>query len=157
MTNQRLINASSEQVTFHYKDHREKTHKTMTLPQTQFIERILWHVPEPGQHTVRHYGLYAHKGRAKRKRCRIILNQTPEQDQIDPIDWQRFMADTGKPDAGTCTQCGQALVRCVSIAPLKKRNKNSINRGRSTNFVQPDVRPDAAPSYLTGTGPPTTH
>ena len=157
ITQQRLVNASPEQVIFAYKDHRDKQHKTMTLPQTQFIERILWHVPETGQHIVRHYGLYSHQGRGKRNRCRTFLNQAPEQDKIDPVDWQRFMVEQGKPAAGTCTQCGQALVRCVSIAPLKQRLKNSINKCQWRDLVQPALQPDTAQGPNLNKGPPNLH
>jgi len=37
------------------------------------------HAPEPGLHTIRHYGLYANQNRTKRKRCRELLAQPQEE------------------------------------------------------------------------------
>ena len=154
--NPQILNASEQQVTFRYKDHHDQKHKALPLSRKDFIERVLWHVPEPGQHIVRQYGLYAHKGRDKRNRCRLFLNQAPEADVIDPLDWQRFMVDVGQAGKGRCTQCGKALVRCGLISPVKQKNKNSIKSGPSRGLVQQAVRLDAAPSHLQGTGPPIT-
>jgi hypothetical protein len=46
-------------VRFQYTDHRDQRTKWMSLPVTQFIDRILWHAPPKGQHLTRHAGLYS--------------------------------------------------------------------------------------------------
>lgn len=46
-------------VRFSYTDHRDGRVKTLCLSALEFIERILWHAPPRGQHTVRRAGLYA--------------------------------------------------------------------------------------------------
>ena len=53
----RLRTANAERVVFAYRDHHDGRHKTLALTTPEFIARLLWHVPEPGQHTVRHAGL----------------------------------------------------------------------------------------------------
>lgn len=155
--NPQLLNACDQHVTFRYKDHHDHKHKTLPMSQKDFIERVLWHVPEPGQHTVRHYGLYAHKGRDKRNRCRRFLNQAPEADTIDALDWQRFMTNVGQANKGSCTQCGKALIRCGLISPVKRQSKNSINSGPLRGHVQQGVQRNFAPGIEQGTGPPTRH
>lgn len=155
ISNHRILSASADQTSIGYKDHRDQQLKTLTLKTSHFIERVLWHVPEKGQHLVRHYGLYAHHGREKRNACRAFLDQKPEQDQIDPLDWQRFMADLGQPAKTNCSTCGKALIRCESFDRIRKRIKNSINKSRLGGYVQQDVRPDTAPGHKIATGPPS--
>jgi len=152
ITNRRIFSVDGEQVTFGYTDHRESQRKSMTLTTEHFIQRVLWHVPEPGPHTVRHYGLYAHQGRAKRARCRTQLGQAPEHTDIAPLDWARFMAQIGQGKIGKCSICGRALLRCEDV-PRTKPSKNSIYK--VSRPVQQCVQLDpAAPSRNTDTGPP---
>lgn len=125
----------------------------MTLSTEHFIQRVLWHVPEPGQHTVRHYGLYAHQGRAKRGRCRVQLGQAPEHTDIVPLDWVHFMAKIGPQRLGKCSTCGQALLRCEDV-PRPARIKISIYKVSRPHRVQQDVRLDPATNPHRANGPP---
>ncbi|HEY1393806.1 MAG TPA: transposase, partial [Methylibium sp.] len=54
-----LRTVDAQQVAFTYTDHRDGQRKLMRLQPGEFIDRVLWHAPPRGQHTVRHYGLYA--------------------------------------------------------------------------------------------------
>ena len=148
-----LREADAQQVSFEYTDHQDHRRKTLTLSTEHFMQRVLWHVPESGQHTVRQYGLYAHHSRSKRALCRAQLHQAPEQDTIDPLDWQRFLEKTGQLTKTTCSICGKALLRCDHV-PRTRHVKNSLYKSPVVVFVQHDVRPDAAPRYLLAAGPP---
>ena len=149
----RLFSADAQHVTFGYTDHHDQKRKHMTLPTDHFMQRVLWHVPEPGQHTVRHYGLYTHHGRDKRATCRVHLGQAPEQASIDPLDWARFLSQIGRGKAGTCSICGKALLRCEDVARIQS-SKNSLYRRQRAGIVQHDVQPVAATHPMSGTGPP---
>jgi hypothetical protein len=144
ITDRRLVQATAHDVTFGYVDHHDQRAKQMTLSTENFIQRVLWHVPEPGQHTVRHYGLYAHHGRDKRSLCRMHLGQAPEQATVDPLDWVRFMSQIGRRNAGKCSVCGKALLRCDDVA-RSPRNKNSLYKVSRAHYVQQDVQPDPVP------------
>ena len=52
------------EVLFRYTPHTEagqpKRSATLALAPERFLARVLQHAPEPGRHTVRYYGLYAH-------------------------------------------------------------------------------------------------
>jgi len=54
-----IVHYDPNEIRFRYLDHRDKRHKILTLKPDEFIRRLLVHVPESGQHVVRHYGLYA--------------------------------------------------------------------------------------------------
>lgn len=116
ISDRRIAQADAAQTRFRYTDHRDGKSKLMAVPTSHFIERVLWHVPEPGQHTVRHCGLYAHQGRAKRALCRAQLGQGPEQERIEVLDWVTFMERFGPARVADCPQCGQRLVRGRAIA-----------------------------------------
>jgi len=153
ITDKRVFAVNPEQVTFGYTDHHDQKRKTMTLTTEHFIQRVLWHVPESGQHTVRHYGLYAHQGRLKRARCRAQLSQAPEQAEIEPLDWAHFMAQIGRGTTGKCSTCGRALLRCEDV-PRTKPIKNSIYKVSRSRPVQQYGQLDTAPGPHQATGPP---
>lgn len=73
LNTRQIVRCDSAQISFRYKDHRDKRTKVLNLKPQEFIRRILLHVPETGQHTVRHYGLYAGASRKKRNSCRERL------------------------------------------------------------------------------------
>lgn len=148
-----LVQADAQRVTFGYTDHHDQRRRQMTLSAENFLQRVFWHVPEPGQHTVRHYGLYANHGREKRAQCRAQLGQGPEQAAAAPLDWQQFMASLGHKQAGRCSICGKALLRCEELARVR-RIKNSIYKRGQGIFVQQGVGSAAATHTVTSTGPP---
>lgn len=141
ISDRRILHADEAQTRFRYRDHRDGQTKVMAVSTAHFMERVLWHVPEPGQHGIRHYGLYAHQARPKRALCRQQLGQAPEQERIEASDWTTFMAQFGPARITQCPRCGQPLVRGRTIA--KRRGEISINRKHGGEFVQPDARPDA--------------
>jgi hypothetical protein len=77
ISNSRLIRADDSGVTFTWKDYRVEGRarcKTMTLVIDEFIRRFLLHVLPRGFHRIRHYGLFAHSGRATNlTRARALL------------------------------------------------------------------------------------
>ena len=77
ISNSRLIRADGGGVTFTWKDYRVESRargKTMTLAVDEFIRRFLLHVLPRGFHRIRHYGLFAHGGRATNlTRARALL------------------------------------------------------------------------------------
>jgi len=74
--NRRILELGDHSVTFSYLDHRDGRWKTMTLTAHEFLRRLLWHVPEPRSHVVRHYGLYARQAVAQCDAARHALAQT---------------------------------------------------------------------------------
>ena len=85
ISNQRLVSASADTVSFRWKDYRIKRGdrmKVMRLDTNEFIRRFLMHVLPDGFHRIRHYGLLAS---AQRKvniaKVRVLIGaSTPEQE-----------------------------------------------------------------------------
>jgi len=129
-----IIHRDSKQVVFRYLDHRDNKVKTLRLRMQEFIRRILWHVPAPGVHVVRHYGLYASQCRARRDLCREALGGDLEtailtgQAEKDPLHW-------------TCRVCGK-IMPCVYAVSRRRVIENSYKQGVEDGSVQQDAQAD---------------
>ncbi len=115
---QAIFSINDKQVMFGYTDHRDGKKKTFTLAPRQFVQRVLWHMPEPRQHRIRYYGLYHPdpQARAKRAKCREHLDQVPEQDP-EPITPEEYLQRIGHPELLCCPICGRPLERVDVQAP----------------------------------------
>ena len=151
ISERRLLSADDKTTCFGYTDHTDGKPKVMRLSTDQFLQRVLWHVPVAGQHTIRQYGLYAHQARPKRAQCRTQLGQDEEKTQIGALEWPEFLKQFGEVDVSKCPDCGKPLVRGPMI--VKRRSENSIYKVCGGGTVQQDVRPNA-PGATKGVGPP---
>lgn len=136
----RLRAADATSVAFAYQDHHDGKHKTMRLSTDDFLSRLLWHVPPPRQHTVRHAGLYAAAGARKRARARGELGQLPA--PAPEGSWQNALTRLGHGQQTACPRCGQRLVRGACLIPERTRNENSIVTALPDGFAQQGVRAD---------------
>lgn len=143
ITNTRIVSAAHGYVRFRYRDHRDGKRKIRTLVAPRFVAQLLWHVTEPGQHTVRHVGLCAHASKKRRERCRQLLEpsaRTPKPRRH--VSWQEYLTSAGRSGATVCPRCGCALIRGATI-PRRARRQNSLIRSDTINagagFVQRDV------------------
>jgi len=117
--NTQIVHASSREVVFRYTPHSEpgapKRSATLALAPERFLARVLTHAPEPGRHTVRYYGLYAHACAAQLNAARALHQQSPVEPP-QPIEWQAYLARFAHALALThCPHCGAALVRGALI------------------------------------------
>ncbi len=78
IANSRLVKVDNNNVTFRWKDYREKERrraKTMTLSTDEFIRRFLLHVLPRGLHRIRYYGFFANALRTDHLiKARALLN-----------------------------------------------------------------------------------
>jgi putative transposase/transposase-like zinc-binding protein len=119
--NARLVSWDGERVTFTYRMSAEEASsgaalwQRMTLPRTDFLQRLLLHVPPPHTRVVRCYGLYHHTHAEALARCRGQGGQPPV---VVPVvlDWQTVCAQRGDMHPERCPACGQRLV-CTAIIP----------------------------------------
>jgi hypothetical protein len=151
----RLRAVSEQTVAFAYRDHRDGKDKTMHLPTGDFLTRLLWHVPEPGQHTIRHAGLYATQNNPRRVLARACLGQP--QAPSTARDWRDALQRLGHADKIHCPHCGTRLVRGLTFGRARGRDENSsikaVPAGLPNKVVQADT-----PNVLSfgDTGPPGT-
>jgi hypothetical protein len=113
--NTQIVRAGPSEVVFAYTPHGEtgaaKRAATLRLAPHAFLARVLQHAPEPGRHTVRYYGLYAHACGEALNAARA-LHQQPPVEPVQPIEWQSYLARFPRAAAATrCAHCGAPLVR----------------------------------------------
>jgi len=132
----RLISSDEKMICFSYKDHNDGMKKIQTLSTTEFINRVLEHVAEPYQHTIRYGGLYGLQARNKRNLCREQLGTNPEKD-VEPLTWIDYLEQQGDPIKVACLHCGKPLVQGGTVPKI------SINRVWGSGYVQQSVEPAA--------------
>ena len=132
-----LICINHERISLRYKDHRDKRTKVLNLKPVEFIRRILLHVPETGQHMVRHYGLYGGAAKQKRNKCR---------EQIGGLMERHPSGQTSKNPhtvALLCKACGHVLTLRKTTYPSRRKG-NSYKVNLKTSHVQQGGEPDTA-------------
>lgn len=127
-----IVRCDTEVIGFKYKDHRDKRTKVLNVKPQEFIRRVLLHVPESGQHMVRHYGLYAGASRVRRNQCREHLGGLMEQ--------LRDMEETDRKPL-SCRCCGSTLRLKWTVFP-KHRKANSYRVEFNAGHVQQNDETD---------------
>lgn len=150
----RLQSANAQQVVFTYTDHHDGKQKRMRLATDEFIARVLWHAPETGQHTVRHYGLYANSARAKLDRACQHLGQLPAP-VVPSANWQAQLERLGAGDKTRCPRCKRPLIRGANFSRGPVFKPIPISNAVPSGFAQLGVEAITpnAPS-IPSTGPP---
>jgi len=80
----------------------------LTIP--EFLSRLIRHIPEPGVHLNRAYGLFAPGKRAALDAARALLGQLPVTDE-ENLTWQIACAQAGPEHPELCPVCGRPLIR----------------------------------------------
>lgn len=118
---------------FHYKDHRDQRIKLLTLAPSEFVRRLMLHVPETGQHMVRHYGLYASAAKVKRNHCREQIGGLMESVENEESEKETISL--------LCRGCG-AVMRLKKTFHSKHLKANSYRVELDARHVQQNDEPD---------------
>ena len=114
ISNHRILDCRDGQVRFSYRDRRDgDRRKIARLPAVEFLRRFLAHVLPDGFMRIRHYGLFANRGRRQRLDHVHRLLGTPGPAAADPppqtaADWMRLLVGI---DIDRCPACGEMLHR----------------------------------------------
>ena len=107
ISDERIVAATDESVTFRYTDSETQARKECTLTADEFMRRYLQHVPPPGQHRVRYFG-WMHPAAKKR---RLIVETL-----LAVVIVVRAQVDAPPPWHLRCPHCGAfALVRIAKL------------------------------------------
>ena len=84
----------------------------------EFIARVVSHIPDKGQVTVRYYGLYANAHRGKVKKANLALSSLRiVEEELQPIPtkgWAEMIRKVYEVDPLVCPKCG-AQMRIISF------------------------------------------
>lgn len=107
------------QIQLRYKDNFAKPVKKgyVELSPQELLRRLCLHIPEPGQHLVRSYGVFAPGNGAKLDALREQLGQAP----VEPAEdrhWQELWESLlPGPHPGRCPVCGEYLIQITFLGP----------------------------------------
>ena len=133
---------SKKEILLSYTDHRDHERKKLALTPQHFIQRLLWHIPEPRQQRARYYGLYHPKKEEVRGKCREHLGQGPEQEP-EFLDWQSYLVRIGKPQPTRCPECNARLIASEIVAPKRGPPPGKLRPGCPDPLaLPPDPPPD---------------
>ena len=128
-----------ENVTFHYNRHEDDSYVEETIPATEFIGRLIRHIPEKHFKMIRYGGLYArHRGSDKK------LNHAISRENHAFIrsfnEWRAAILSTFGYNPLKCPECGTTMLflelyfkhECVSLEELYKRAMSKARKKRSS-------------------------
>ena len=131
IANHRLVDFDSKQVRFRWRDyaHGNKV-KVMTLDAGEFIRRFLLHVLPRGFTRLRHYGVLANRGRARKLAlCRTLLAQ-PDPEPRAPESPEAMMLRLTGIDITVCRACGQGTLRRILVLAPQTHASIRVPAGR---------------------------
>ncbi|MCK9304751.1 MAG: transposase [Bacteroidales bacterium] len=126
LSERRILSYDGEQVSIAYAHSEKHTKNSFTLPASEFVRRVLDHVPERGTHCVRAYGLYHSACRAKLNQARKLLRQPPYDPEVEPPDTHELLHRMFPDFTGDL--CPKCHARLVTIKVFR--------RGRSPPFIR---------------------
>ena len=115
VSSRRVTRMADGSVRLRYKDPTRTCTRFMTLAIPEFMKRMLRHVPEPGLHLCRVYGLFAPGKRPELNAARALLGQLPVQAE-GLLTWQTLCAQAGPEHPERCPVCGKLLQR-IDLPP----------------------------------------
>ena len=119
LSNNRILAVENGQVTFSYRDRRDKDRlKSMTLDAQEFIRRFLLHVLPDGFMRIRHFGFLAN--RAKKHalpQCRKLLGLNPALPEIPKRSAHDLLLELTGIDLSRCPRCQKGTMIVVGDLP----------------------------------------
>jgi Putative transposase/Transposase zinc-binding domain len=122
ISNQRLVGMRDQEVSFQWKDYRDRDqnrYRTMTVTAQEFIRRFMQHALPPGFQRIRHYGLMSNCHRTgKLALCRKLL-AAPMADLLPDVRQDHrelYEALTGR-SLRLCPECKTGMMAIVEILP----------------------------------------
>jgi hypothetical protein len=112
ISDERIVAADTECVTFRYTDSATQQKKVCTLSAVEFLRRYLQHVPPPGQHRVRYFGWLHPAAKARRMIVETLLAKPIVVAAAEPPLPQWHLR---------CPHCERFTLVCVGTLPRQAR------------------------------------
>ena len=135
----RIDKYDGENVTFHYNRHEDGSYVEETIPATEFIGRLIRHIPEKHFKMIRYGGIYARHRESDKKLNRAISRE--KHAFIRSFnEWRAAILSAFGYDPLKCPECGTTMLflelyfnhECVSLEELYKRAMSKARKKRSS-------------------------
>lgn len=111
LSERRILSYDGQSVCIAYAHPEKHAGNSFTLTASDFVSRVLDHVPERGTHCVRAYGLYHSACREKLNKVRKLLGQPPYEPETEPPDTHELLHRMFPGfDGDLCPKCHERLV-----------------------------------------------
>ena len=119
LSNDRILSVENGQVSFSYRDRKDKDRKkTLTLDAQEFIRRFLLHVIPEGFMRIRHFGFLANRAKKQNlSRCRELLGLNPALPEIPDRSTQDLLLELTGVDLSRCPACKKGTMVIVAELP----------------------------------------
>ena len=119
LSNNRILAVENGQVTFSYRDRRDKDRlKSMTLDAQEFIRRFLLHVLPDGFMRIRHFGFLANRSKKHAlPQCRKLLGLNPVLPEIPNHSAHDLLLELTGIDLSRCPSCKRGTMIVVAELP----------------------------------------
>ena len=119
LSNDRILSVENGQVSFSYRDRKDKDRKkTLTLDAQEFIRRFLLHVIPEGFMRIRHFGFLANRAKKQNlSRCRELLGLNPALPEVPKKSPQDLMVELTGVDLSRCPACKKGTMVIVAELP----------------------------------------
>lgn len=120
ISNNRIVNLENGQVTFKWRDYRDKKkEKLMTVSAEEFIRRFLVHVLPDRFVKIRHYGILGSRNKStKLKLCKKLTGTVFHAKKLEKLTAKEMMLKMTGRDITICPCCGSGkLTRLGALSP----------------------------------------
>ena len=119
LSNNRILAVENGQVTFSYRDRKDKDRlKSMPLDAQEFIRRFLLHVLPDGFMRIRHFGFLANRSKKHAlSQCRKLLGLKPVLPEIPQRSAQDLLLELTGLDLSRCPRCQKGTMIVVAELP----------------------------------------
>lgn len=119
LSNDRILNVQNGQVTFTYRDRKDKDRlKSMTLDAQEFIRRFLLHILPDGFMRVRHFGFLANRTKKHSlPQCRKLLGLSSALPELPKKSAHDLFLELTGIDLSRCPRCQKGTMIVVGELP----------------------------------------
>jgi len=119
LSNNRILALENGQVTFSYRDRRDKDRlKSMALDAEEFTRRFLLHVLPDGFMRIRHFGFLANRTKKHAlSQCRKLLGLNPALPEISKPSAYDLLRELTGIDLSRCPRCQKGTMIVISDLP----------------------------------------
>jgi predicted Zn-ribbon and HTH transcriptional regulator len=119
LSNDRILNIANGEVTFQWRDYRNKDKyksRVMTIPADEFIRRFLIHTLPSGFRRIRHFGFLANRFRKEKlELCRKLLSNPVTELLPTPAQCRETVATLSAQPADRCPKCHTGILIRIAL------------------------------------------
>lgn len=120
ISNHRIIDVGSNNVSFYYKDYRDAAKKKIaTISGQEFLRRFAKHILPHGFMRIRHYGILASRNKALELNLAKTHFQQPQW-QKQKYSWEQIAKERLKFNPNSCPHCQQESLITIKVIEPKR-------------------------------------